>query len=538
LIPSDESPNDQNNGKNRRERRVRKDLAMQFHHRYALGLVFILTSCGQILGADEPYVFDPEVGNTCGDGNVGLRELCDDGNLVDGDGCDSNCTITACRNGIVTIGEPCDDGNLIDTDECTNACQIPICGDGIVHAGEQCDDANATEGDGCNSDCTISLCGNGIIEPPEECDDGNTDDGDGCDSNCTLTACGNGIITATENCDDGNLTDGDTCASDCLFAVCGDGIRNPNEECDDGNETNNDGCLTTCRITPASCVNLLEKCGPMQNESCCASLVVDGGTFNRSNDPIYPATLSSFRLDRFEVTVGRFRKFVEAYPTNKPAIDAGAHPLIEQSGWKEKWNDSLTADQMALRTALKTCGAHPTWTDSATTQELLPINCVSWYEAFAFCAWDNARLATDAEWNYAAVGGNQQRYYPWSNPPSAMLIAPDVAIYDCRGDGSAAQACALTDILAVGSLSPGGDGLWGHANLGGNMFEWLRDSYEPTGKMPVPCTDCADITTASDQVVRGGGWASTSEDLMNTTRLPATPDLRDEQLGFRCARPL
>jgi cysteine-rich repeat protein len=67
----------------------------------------------------------------CGNGVVEPPELCDDGNLVDGDGCDSNCTPTGCGNGIVTAGEECDDGNLVSGDCCSATCMNenhpPIC---------------------------------------------------------------------------------------------------------------------------------------------------------------------------------------------------------------------------------------------------------------------------------------------------------------------------------------------------------------------------------------------------------------------------
>ena len=58
----------------------------------------------------------------CGNNVVEPPELCDDGNLVDGDGCDSNCTPTGCGNGIVTAGEECDDGNLVSGDCCSALC--------------------------------------------------------------------------------------------------------------------------------------------------------------------------------------------------------------------------------------------------------------------------------------------------------------------------------------------------------------------------------------------------------------------------------
>lgn len=60
----------------------------------------------------------------CGDGVADGQE-CDDGNRVDGDGCDSNCTHTGCGNRIITFGEQCDDGNAINGDGCGSTCKFP-----------------------------------------------------------------------------------------------------------------------------------------------------------------------------------------------------------------------------------------------------------------------------------------------------------------------------------------------------------------------------------------------------------------------------
>src|SRR5262245_44669463 len=89
-----------------------------------------------------------------------------------------------------------------------------------------------------------------------------------------------------------------------------------------------------------SCVGLPATCGPSGNGDCCETLPVPGGTFYRLNDASLvdmtykdtndPATVSSFYLDRYEVSVGRYRKFVEAgYGTQAmpPAVGAGARTL-------------------------------------------------------------------------------------------------------------------------------------------------------------------------------------------------------------------
>jgi cysteine-rich repeat protein len=95
-------------------------------------------------GADEATI--------CGNGVQELGEQCDDGDLVDGDGCDSNCTTTACGNGIVTAGEQCDDGNASGGDCCAASCQLEP--DGFV-----CDD-----GDACT---TVDLCASGVCAGAE-----------------------------------------------------------------------------------------------------------------------------------------------------------------------------------------------------------------------------------------------------------------------------------------------------------------------------------------------------------------------------------
>ena len=64
--------------------------------------------------------------------------------------------------------------------------RLIACGDGITDALEQCDDGNQIDGDGCDSNCTRTGCGNGVVTDGEGCDDGNLRDGDGCDTNCTI----------------------------------------------------------------------------------------------------------------------------------------------------------------------------------------------------------------------------------------------------------------------------------------------------------------------------------------------------------------
>jgi formylglycine-generating enzyme required for sulfatase activity len=278
---------------------------------------------------------------------------------------------------------------------------------------------------------------------------------------------------------------------------------------------------------PPSCIGLPETCGlPGSNENCCASSVAVGGTFKRSNDPAYPATVSNFRLDRFEITVGRFRAFVNAYPGNKPKAGAGAHPNISGSGWDSAWDANLPAGSTELATSVKCSAEYQTWTDMPGANEDLPIDCLDWYQALAFCAWDGGRLPTEAEWNYAAAGGNEQRQYPWSIPPSSLMIDSSYAVY------------AGASLAVVGSKSAKGNGKWGQADLAGSVNEWTLDWMVNPYLSCTAGNDCANTTkfTATDRVVRGGYWGSNESYVLSDGRGSYSPNTHYLTLGARCAR--
>jgi len=289
--------------------------------------------------------------------------------------------------------------------------------------------------------------------------------------------------------------------------------------------------------TPPSCSGLAATCGPSGNESCCTSLLVPGGTFYRSYDGVtytdksYPATVADFYLDKYEITVGRFRQFVNkgmGTQTSPPSAGDGVHPGITGSGWDSTWKTNLAANTASLTAAMKCDSTYQTWTDAVGSNENKPMNCLDWYTAFAFCAWDGGRLPTEAEWNYAASGGNEQRYYPWSSPPTSTTISDSYAVYNCDGP------CIP---LNVGSKSPTGDGKWGQTDLAGNVWEWTLDWYDT---YQMPCNNCADITDASAfyRVLRGGDFDRDASYLRSAYRevYDFLPWYNDVSIGARCAR--
>ncbi len=312
---------------------------------------------------------------------------------------------------------------------------------------------------------------------------------------------------------------------------------------------------------PTSCTGLDASpgtdlsCGPNANDDCCASIFVPGGTFLRENNGVTltstdnPATLSDFRLDKYEATIGRYRAFVNAgfgTQANPPVAGSGANPKIAGSGWDPTWNSGLPADTNALLTLLTTCGGdvHP-WTTTASTSETVAANCIGYYLSFAFCAWDGGRLPTKAERGYAASGGSEQRFYPWSAPDAGASAQAQLdhsyANFGCwEGTPSSdlsvdGGACTNASDSRVG-LYPKGNGKWGHADLAGNLWEWTLDYYTTD---PVPCNDCAAFgyDAGTDyRVVFGGSFEDGVDNMNSWSATPNGPTGGLDYYGVRCAR--
>jgi len=288
-------------------------------------------------------------------------------------------------------------------------------------------------------------------------------------------------------------------------------------------------------------------CGS-QGESCCTSLVVSGGTYFRTyrnngggptgtNDP---AMVSDFRLDKYLVTVGRYRQFAAAWAGGwRPAAGAGKHAYLTggglamtsggvETGWNTSWNTTTDVNPTtnSLTRGSFCDSAHATYTASATGgHETLPINCVNWFESYAFCIWDGGFLPSEAEWEYAAAGGSEQRQYPWGTTAPGTMN--QYAIYGTNFTGNA------TNVAPVGTAASGA-GRWGQLDLAGEVWEWVLDWKQTYVN---PCTDCVNLTPAQFHIVRGDNFGGSVNNLMPIVRGGDVADPgRDSNFGMRCAR--
>jgi len=330
----------------------------------------------------------------------------------------------------------------------------------------------------------------------------------------------------------------------------------------DGDAVSDASCEAgeACALLAPSCDGLPKTCA---GESCCTSILLPRGSFGRSydesksatqgtvsvagfqNNPSNaPAVMQPFWLDRYEVTVARFRKFVDAYDKwslDNPIAGRGENQWVPGSGWQAIWNARKVRSAELLRTRITNC-TQPSFTSMPGENDNKPINCVNWFDAQMFCIFDGGHLPTEAEWNYAAAGGDQHRAFPWSSPSSDTSFMASFAVVD-RTTGSG------LGLANVGSITDH-DARWKHRDLAGNVWEWVFDAIVPGAVSTYSTSGTHPASLAGDhRLIRGGSWKfgpaeartayrftiSPGGDVLPDGGVPSGGDAFPD-MGFRCAR--
>lgn len=281
--------------------------------------------------------------------------------------------------------------------------------------------------------------------------------------------------------------------------------------------------------------------------------------------PKHRVTVRGFWMDATEVTNAQFAEFVKA---------TGYLTIAER---KPDWNElkkqlppgtAKPADSLLVPASLVFVPAvHPVqlndysqwWTwkrgadwkhphgpgSSIKGKENYPVVHIAWFDAVAYCKWAGKRLPTEAEWEWAARGGLDNKIYPWGDEPVDQG-PPKANTWEGAFPYKNTQRDHFYYLAPTASFKPNGYGLY---DMAGNVWEWCADYYnynyykdvaknanitDPQG--PLKSYD-PEEPYAKKRVIRGGSFLcndSYCSGYRVARRMKSTEDSGMEHLGFRC----
>lgn len=236
---------------------------------------------------------------------------------------------------------------------------------------------------------------------------------------------------------------------------------------------------------------------------------VEGGSFEMGSEdyekderPVHSVKVSNYYLSKYEVTNAQFCAFLNDINADKNGSFKG-QDYIDIRG-----ND-----------------AEIRYTDgrfySSKGKENYPVSYVNWYGADAFCAWVGGRLPYEAEWEFAARGGNMSLGYKYAGNKSVSRVG----WYDLIARESTRE---------VGRKQPNELGIH---DMSGNVWEWCNDWYNKEYYQHSPLLNPPGAEDGVEKVIRGGSFFSMAETCRISNRSTLSAKTADMEMGFRVCKP-
>ena len=277
---------------------------------------------------------------------------------------------------------------------------------------------------------------------------------------------------------------------------------------------------------------------------------LDGGRFLMGTDyqegfpsdgegPVREVIVNPIYIDATPVTNEQFREFAEATSYRTESERLGWSFVFRGHIPAERFDELVDQTVPGIRWWCKVSCAdwrHPEGPDTTVAERSrIPVVHISWNDAAEYCRWAGKRLPTEAEWEYAARGGLEQKLYPWGDEltPGGRHLCniwqgefPDM---DLAEDGYSAPA-------PVDAFPSNGYGLY---SVTGNAWEWCGDWFDPGYHITATRVNPVGPGEGSAKVIKGGSYLC-HRSYCNRYRVAArtsnTPDSATTNMSFRCVR--
>ena len=245
----------------------------------------------------------------------------------------------------------------------------------------------------------------------------------------------------------------------------------------------------------------------------------NGKEFCYDNElPEHKVYLQPFKIDVIPITNGKFIEFIKdgGYEDYKYWL-ADGWELVVEHGWKAPlyWEYKKEEDAWIKKDFR---GINKIESDE-------PVTNISYYEADAYARWAGLRLPTEAEWEKAASWNEDLRMktmYPWGNEKPTCKHANLMESY-------------LWAPTKVGSY-PSGKSYYGCHQMIGDVWEWTSSEYVLYPRFKSRFAEYTDKWSINQKVLRGGSFATPSNQIRNSYRNYFKPHERVLFAGFRCAK--